>query len=168
MAARHASSSACRTASRAAGSLRLLELEHDAGENLADLVVQLARDALALVLLRRQRAPPALAPLVLEPRQYVVERGRERLDLGVGVRDHQAPPGLERLDRAHRGGQPPERSDDATQQHEVHRHRDDEAGDDDHGLGVGHGEADLDGREQQQQRDHREHRRVREDDAREQ
>ena len=55
---------------------RVLELEHDAGEDLADLVVQLARDPLALGLLGQQRLAPALAPLALEPVEHVVEGRR--------------------------------------------------------------------------------------------
>ena len=51
-----------------------LDLQHHAGERLADLVVQLARDPPALVLLDEQRLTRALAPLGLEPVEHVVER----------------------------------------------------------------------------------------------
>ena len=102
---------------------RVLELEHDAGEDLADLVVQLARDPLALGLLGEQRLTPALAPLALEPVEHVVEGRRQRGDVGVGAADGQPAAGLERLDGAHRRGQPAQRRDDLAQQQHVEDHR---------------------------------------------
>ncbi len=54
-----------------------LHLQHDAGECLADLVVQLARDPLALALLNEQRPASAVAPLGLQPVEHLVEGLRQ-------------------------------------------------------------------------------------------
>ena len=62
--------------------------------DLAHLVVQLARDPLALGLLGQQGLAPALAPLALEPVEHVVEGRGERRDVGVGAADGQPPAGL--------------------------------------------------------------------------
>jgi hypothetical protein len=124
--------------------------------------VQFARDPLALLLLGRQRAAAALAALALEAPEHLVERRRERLDLGVRVRHDQPPARLQRLDRAHGRGEPAQRRHEAPQHDQVDRDRDDEAGDDDRRLPLGDREVDLDRREQQQQGDDREYRRVRE------
>ena len=147
---------------------RVLELEDDAGEDLADLVVELARDPLALGLLREERFAPALAALVLEPVQHVVEGRGQRGDVGVGAADREPAAGLQRLHGAHRRRQPAQRRDEPAQEQHVEDHGDDEAGDQDHGLRAGHRKADLDGREEQQQRGDRQHGRVGEQDTQEQ
>ena len=91
--------------------LRVLELEHHAGEHLADLVVQLARDPPALLLLRRDGDAAALAPLGLEPLEHVVEGGRQRRAPPRPRPVSTTPaPGLERPHRAHRLGQAPQRA----------------------------------------------------------
>ena len=69
------------------------DLEHHAGERLADLVVQLARDPPPLGLLHQQRQPRALAALGLEPVEHLVERCRQRADVSIGVRDGHRRPG---------------------------------------------------------------------------
>jgi hypothetical protein len=84
--------------------------------------VQLARDALALLLLRRQRTPAAVAPLALEPAEHVVERVAERLDLGVGVRGRGRRPGSSGSTERIVVGQPPQRRHEPPQQDEVDRH----------------------------------------------
>ena len=59
------------------------DLQHHAGQRLADLVVQLARDPPALGLLDRQRLARAVTALGLEPVEHVVERLREGDDARV-------------------------------------------------------------------------------------
>ena len=54
------------------------DLQDDAGQGLADFVVQLARDPPALGLLNHQRLSRALATLGLQPVEHVVERLRQR------------------------------------------------------------------------------------------
>ena len=71
---------------RRGASRRPLELEHHAGQHLADLVVQLARHAPALLLLGRERHAAALAALRLEALEHVVEGDRQRAHLRVRVR----------------------------------------------------------------------------------
>ena len=61
------------------------ELQHDAGERLADAVVELLRDAQPLALLGGQRAADAVAPLGLEAVEHVVERGGELRGLRVAA-----------------------------------------------------------------------------------
>jgi hypothetical protein len=65
----------------------LLEQEQHAGHALPDLVVQLGRDPFPLCLLRRERAPPALASLRLQPLEHLVERAHQvgHLAAPVGV-----------------------------------------------------------------------------------
>ena len=69
-----------------------LDLEHHAGQRLADLVVELARDPLPLALLHEQRAARALAPLGLQAVEHLVERLRERDD-GRAAVDRTRSPG---------------------------------------------------------------------------
>ena len=64
------------------------DLEHHAGQRLADLVVELARDPASLTLLDEQRAPCAVAPLELEPVEHLVERLRERRHDGTTLDLH--------------------------------------------------------------------------------
>ena len=63
------------------------ELQHDAGQRLADAVVELLRDAQPLALLRGQRAADAVAALGLEPLEHLVEGGRELGRVGVAAAD---------------------------------------------------------------------------------
>ena len=70
-----------------------LDLQHHRREGLADLVVQLARDALALGLLHDQRPAGALAPLVLQAVEHLVEGLRERRDSGHRRRPATRSPG---------------------------------------------------------------------------
>ncbi len=75
-----------------------VQLEHGGGEVLADLVVQLLRDAATLCLLRHQHAAHAVPPLVLETVEHHVEAGDHRGDLDRAVRLG-ADAGLDDVDR---------------------------------------------------------------------
>ena len=55
-----------------------VEVQQDAGQDLADLVVEVAGDADPLGLLRGEDAPAALLPLALEPVEHAVEGDRRR------------------------------------------------------------------------------------------
>ena len=99
--------------------LERLELEHDAGQRLADLVVQLARHPPALLLLGVERAPRAVAPLALEPVEHVVERHAQLGHLGHGTIELDALARRQRVDPAHQRGQALERPEHAPHQHEV-------------------------------------------------
>ena len=97
--------------------------------------------------------PAALAPLRLEPLEHLVEGGGQRLDLLVGPADRRpgararaAPPSAS----SRSGGAAGPRSAAAA---EVDRQRHEEPRDQDDRLGLGDRVADLDRREQQQQRD---------------
>ena len=76
------------------------ELQHDAGQALADAVVELLGDAQALALLRGQRAADAVAALGLEPLEHLVERGGELGGVGVAAADVEPVARLERVDPA--------------------------------------------------------------------
>ena len=78
--------------------------------------------------------------------------------------DGQPAAGLQRLDGAHRRGQPAQRRDHRRSSSMLRTTETREADDEDHRLRVGHGVADLDRREEQQQRGDREHDRVGEQD----
>ena len=111
---------------RSVGDLRreALDLQHHRRQRLADLVVQLARDAPALALLHQQRLARALAPLGLEAVEHLVERPRQRRDSGPPTTCTRAP-GVERIDLAHRVGQRVQRPERRSQQQHVeHQHRD--------------------------------------------
>ena len=80
--------------------LHPLQLEHDSGQILPDLVMQLLRDPPALRLLCKQHAAGARPPLRLEP----VERRVERLDHGGdlgGAAAFEPLAGIEHIDRPH-------------------------------------------------------------------
>ena len=90
----------------------------DAGQHLADLVVEAARDPQPLRLLRRERPPAALAPLDLEPLEHLVERAHELRDLGA------APLGnplarSQQIDGPHPLDEPVERSERLPEEEEV-------------------------------------------------
>ena len=63
------------------GTAEAVELQDDPGQRLPELVVQLASEPATLALLRGQRPLCALAPLVLEPVQHLVERVEQVADL---------------------------------------------------------------------------------------
>ena len=116
---RRTSSSARRTACfassiswRCAGALSAIEssCSSDAGQHLADLVVQVAGDADPLGLLGGEHAPAALLALALEPVEHPVEGGDDAADLVVAV-DLQALTGPQQVDRLHSLGQPLQRGD---------------------------------------------------------
>ena len=101
--------------------LESLQLQHDAGKGLADLVVQLAREPSTFALLGRQCAAAARAPLVLEAIEHRVERVTQVRDLGVCPREREAPARCVRIDPAHQCGQLLERTEHAPKQQQVHR-----------------------------------------------
>ena len=94
----------------------LLQGEDDAGQRLADLVVQLAGDAQPLGLGGRERAAGAALALGLEAVEHVVEGRGQLAHLGGGLADRHAAAGIVRVDAAHRARQPLERDEDAPQQ----------------------------------------------------
>ena len=61
------------------------DLQHHPGQRLADFVVQLRGDPLALRLLDRQGLPGAVTALGLQPVEHVVERLRQRDDVGIAA-----------------------------------------------------------------------------------
>jgi hypothetical protein len=85
--------------------------------------VQRARDAPPLCLLAAQRLPRAGATLELEALEHVVERLRQRGDVGLAD-DRHAVARAERVDAAHRRRDRRERPERAAEQHErQRRHR---------------------------------------------
>src|SRR5438067_3296277 len=58
-----------------------LQSQQDRGQRLVDLVVEVAREPPAVLLLRAQHEPTRPAPLVLDPAQEAPERDRKPLDL---------------------------------------------------------------------------------------
>jgi nucleotide-binding universal stress UspA family protein len=90
-----------------------LAAQHEPGERLPDLIVQLAGDPPALALLGAQRPQRALAALVLQAIEHVVERVRQRDDLIVAVSCVDPLAGSQRVDPSHQSGEPLERSQDA-------------------------------------------------------
>ena len=129
-----------------------LAAQQQPGQQLADLVVQLARDAAALGLLRRQRTPAALAPLALEPVEHVVERLGQRRHLLAGRIDRHPLTRLQRVDRAHHRREPLERSERPVQQDPIRQQHRDEPRQDD---------PELLGRRRDRHRDRRQHQRGR-------
>ena len=107
------------------------DLQHDAGQGLADLVVELAGDAPALTLLDHQRPPDALAPLGLQPVEHLVEGIGEGCDLRAAVDVH-ALAERERVMPTHALRQFVERPEGRTHQEEADRerepHRDEHSG----------------------------------------
>ena len=94
------------------------DLQHGAGERLADLVVQLAGDPAALALQHAQRLTRAVATLGLQPIEHLVERLRQRRDVRLPVDRHPLP-GREWIVPAHRLGQLIERAEGRAQQQEI-------------------------------------------------
>ena len=95
-----------------------LEQQHDSGERLADLVVELARDSLPFRLLRRKSAPAALAPLALEPVEHLVEDPDELAYLG-GPGDGESMSRREEVDTSHRARETLQRSERATDEQQI-------------------------------------------------
>ena len=94
------------------------DLQHGAGQRLADLVVQLAGDPAALALEHAQRLTRALAPLGLQPIEHLVERLRQRRDIRLPIDGHPLAR-REWIVPAHRLGQLIERAEDRAQQEEI-------------------------------------------------
>ena len=94
------------------------DLEHDARERLADLVVQLARDPLTLALLDHQGPAGALALLGLQPVEHLVEGVGERCDLRASL-DVDAVAGRQRVMPAHVVRQLVEGPERRTHEHEA-------------------------------------------------
>ena len=101
-----------------------LEVKQDAGQYLADLVMEVAGDAYPLGFLRRQDAPAALLTLGLEPVEHSIEGDDDAADLVV-AEDLQALTGAEEVDRLHSLRQALERRERTSQQDHVRgqRHR---------------------------------------------
>jgi hypothetical protein len=74
--------------------LQRLELEHDAGQRLTDLVVQLTREPAPLTLLGGERAAPTAPTRVLESIQHGIERAAQIRDLRVRVRQNETAAGI--------------------------------------------------------------------------
>ena len=87
-----------------------VELEQDAGQHLADLVVQAAGDAQPFGLLGRERSVAALAALRLEPVEHLVER-LHHLDHLQAALLRQPLPRPQQVDRAHPLDEPIDRRD---------------------------------------------------------
>ena len=93
-------------------------LEHNGGQGLADLVVELARDPHPLGLLCGERGAGRLAAGALEPVEHAVEGFDERRTLALSGSTGQPPPGTIGIDRGHHLGQPDERRQHPSQQDE--------------------------------------------------
>ena len=83
----------------------VLSAKRDRCQRLAELVVQLTGDPEALLLLRGEDPPGALAPLVLEPFEHLVERPCQRQHLAArAFESDRALTGAQEIDRAHHPG----------------------------------------------------------------
>ena len=100
------------------GVVERVELEQHAGQHLADLVVQPARDAQPLRLLRCERAAAAVAALALESVEHLVE-GVDHLDRLHAALFGQALPGPEQVDGPHPLDEPVDRGERRAQQQQV-------------------------------------------------
>jgi hypothetical protein len=120
------------------GGAQAFELQHDPSQQLAQLVVQLARKPRPLSLLGTKRPAPAVRPLMLEPVEHRIERLPQTRDLVVGRADTDAPARVERVDALHRGLEPLQRPEDPPQQHHVDRDHEADADREDHPLLSGH------------------------------
>jgi hypothetical protein len=96
-----------------------VELEADAGEDLAELVVQLAGEAASLAFLGGEGPPSAREPFALEAVEHLVEGVGEIGHLGHRTLDCDAAARLGGLDPTHEGGQVLERLEHAPQQRDV-------------------------------------------------
>ena len=143
---------------------RLLELEHDRSQSLADLVVQLARDPQALPLLRGQRSTGALPPLRLEPANHVVDGVGHLGHLWIGATDVRPLARSQRIHLTREASQPREGLERAPEQHEVHGEHDAKTEHEHNGLRQGEREAHRRGGKGERRRSDRKHQRVREED----
>ena len=106
-----------------------LEPQQDRGERLVDLVVEVARDALALLLLGAQLKPAGAPALGLDPLEQLGEGVREPLDLLhrlLGGLERGRVARVDRLDLADQlvqRAEPPLQHQDVQQQREDDRHR---------------------------------------------
>jgi hypothetical protein len=144
-----------------------IELQEHPRQDLAHLVVQPARDPQALALLRSERPAAALAPLVLEPLEHLVESTDELDDLdsaGLG----QALAGPEQVDGAHAPHEPLERGEGRPQQHQVEHEHQRERGGEVGDLDERDRRVDRDRRQGEQQRGDRQQRGVDREDPPEQ
>ena len=112
------------TSTCAIGGGERVELEQDAGQYLADLVVEVARDPQSLRLLGCQCAAAALATLSLQSVEHLIEGGDRLGHLGAALLD-QSLPGLQQVDRSHPLDQPLDGRQRPSQQQKVgDEHRD--------------------------------------------
>src|SRR5262249_3076612 len=107
-----------------------LEAKQDRGERLVDLVVEVTRDALALLLLRAEHEPTAAAALGLDALEEADEGGGEAIDLlhltGRRRIERDALRGvdaLETVDQLFERGEAAAQHHDVRQQGEHDRHR---------------------------------------------
>ena len=103
-----------------------LDLEHDARERLADLVVQLARHPLPLALLDHEGPSGALALLRFQPVEHLVEGVGECRDLGAAL-DVDALAGRQRVMPAHVVRQLVEGAERRAHEHKADRERESHA-----------------------------------------
>ena len=94
-----------------------LAAQHQAGEDLPDLVMQLARDPPALALLGGERPARTLTALALETVEHPVERLRQRGNLPPRRIDLEAVPRRERIHALHQLRQVLQRLERPPQQH---------------------------------------------------
>lgn len=120
----------------------LVEEQEDAGEDLSELVVELARDPQALGLLCGEGSPRALAPLVLQAIEHGVEGVGQRGDVGVGAPQLDAAARRERVDALHGPPQLVEGREGPLEQQEVQDERRADRRDEHEHLGGGDGRAD--------------------------
>ena len=135
-----------------------LEDQQRDGQRLTDLVVQFAGDALALVLLRRQRGRACRRPLRLEPVQHRIER-RDQVVQVAGVTIVDAVAAIGRIDSPHRRGEPIQGGKTRSQQHCVRGQHDRQSHDQNRDLG------ELDARRHRRRRQRQDQRAEDEDQA---
>ena len=104
-----------------------VELEANAGEDLAKLVVELAGEAAPLAFLGGEGAPSAREPFALEAVEHLVEGVGEIGHLGHRTLDRDAAAWLGGLDATHNGSQVLERLEHAPEQRDVDARDDDDA-----------------------------------------
>jgi hypothetical protein len=139
----------------------VVEFEHQGRHALADLVVKLAREADALLLLRRQHAATAFAPLDLQALDHRVKDVGELRALGNGAVDRDPLAGPQGVDACHHASQLLEWGNRAPDQDKVHQHDRHQGDEQDHRLCQRELTADARGGEGEQANGEREHKRVR-------
>ena len=115
----------------------MLDLQQDARQHLADLVVQLTGDPAPLVLLRRHRAHRARPSLELESLEHAIERVGEHVDLRVRPAGRGPDAGTQEVDPAHVLGEAFQRRERTAHQGEVEDQHHAEARHDDERLADG-------------------------------